>query len=66
MGEDATLAEALGRYRDVRHEAMEVAQARAGLSAVDARAFVFIARNSGTRPYDLRSELGTTSASERQ
>ncbi len=58
----ASLADALHAYGEARGAAMLRARKSLGLGDLDARALLYIATHPGTRPSDLRSYLGITSA----
>lgn len=57
-----TLLDALHRYVDARNAALTSARRALKVNELDARALLYIANNSGTRPGDLRDYLGITSA----
>lgn len=56
------LLAALGRYVEARNAALTSARRALNVNELDARALLFIARNRGTRPGNLRDYLGITSA----
>jgi DNA-binding MarR family transcriptional regulator len=58
----SALRQALHRYVDARHAAILEARRQLGVNELDARALLYIATHSGTRPTALRDYLGITSA----
>ena len=56
------LVAALHRYLDARNAALIAARRALGVNELDARALLYIASHSGTRPGNLRDYLGITSA----
>lgn len=62
-GQDhSSLSEAILRYVDARAAALIVARRELRINELDARAVLYIGANPGTRPGDLSSFLGITSA----
>ena len=57
-----SLLGALGRYVEARNAALTSARRMLKVNELDARALLYIAGNSGTRPGNLRDYLGITSA----
>ena len=53
---------ALRRYVEARNAALTSARIALKVNELDARALLYIARNKGTRPGNLRDYLGITSA----
>ena len=53
---------ALRRYVEARNAALTSARIALKVNELDARALLYIARNKGTRPGNLREYLGITSA----
>ena len=53
---------ALHRYVEARNAALTSARIALKVNELDARALLYIARNKGTRPGNLREYLGITSA----
>ena len=57
-----SLLDALHRYVDARTAALTSARRALKVNELDARALLYIANNTGTRPGNLRDYLGITSA----
>jgi DNA-binding MarR family transcriptional regulator len=60
--DSAALRQALHRYIDARQASIIDARRDLGINELDARAILYIATHTGTRPTALREYLGITSA----